>query len=198
MKPFDGHADQNRVLEIVAAILNGGPNKPLPKHAGTWLLEDPHRKKGSYGKAMQQAKLHLRRTLRILVDQWIDSGHDFAQNRKDIPKARSLFKRPSESFALEKYISGWLRRNPPTIGALSGFIGPPGSDLPDQPPMFLQVNAPQLNENLPPAQGGIFWGQELAGYWLLRLINCPIQRRFARCLDEECRSYFVYEHTRAE
>lgn len=192
MKPFDGYVDQNSIPRIVAKILNGGPNSKLPSHAGTWLLEDPARKKGNYGEAMQQAKTMLRSTLRQLVDQWVNSGRGFTPEGIDIPKERSLFKRPRENFALEKYISEWLGRNRPTIGMLSGHIGVPGG-LPDQPPMYLQFNPPGLDERLPPEHGGTLWGQELAGYYLIRLISSPAQRRFARCSEAGCGRYFVYK-----
>jgi ribosomal protein L44E len=191
MRPFDGYHDQKDIPRLVAVILNGSPEAKFPKHTGTWCLEDPKEIKRR-GEAMQVAKQHLRSTLRQLVDQWIDSGRGFVPENADLAKERSLFKRPQHAFALEKFISGWLARNPPKIGLLSGNLGVPGG-IPEQPPIFFQINPPGLDEHLPAQPGGMAWGVELAGYWLLRLISCPIQKRFARCSNDGCRKYFVYE-----
>jgi hypothetical protein len=196
MQPFAGHHDQNEIPGLVALILNGSPDTRLPYHAGTWCLEDPKEIKSGRGEAMRVAKQSFRHALRKRVDQWIDSGRDFkADSEARIePKKRSLFKRSPSSFALEYSLTPWLKRNPPKIGMLSGYVGIPGG-LPDQPPIFLQFNPPGLDESLPPVHGGCLWGNELANYWLFRLVSSPRQRCFARCSNEACKQYFVYKRT---
>jgi hypothetical protein len=96
---------------------------------------------------------------------------------------------------LGNLITDWLRDNPAKVGALSGHVGIPGG-IPDQPPIFLQFNPPQLNESLPTEQGAALWGRELATYWLMRLIASPAQKRLARCAI--CKRYFVYQRARAQ
>jgi len=197
MLPFAGHHDQAKIPHLVAEILNGEPDTTLPSHVGTSLLEDAKGNRPEYREAMLVAKNHLRITLRQLVDQWIDSGRGFVDGAAEVPNGRSLFQRPVHSFALHNYLSGWFQRNPPTIGLLSGQPATHGG-FDEQPAMFLQFSPPQLNENVPPELGGILWGQELAGYWLVRLINCPAQTRFARCTETGCGHYFVYQRSRKE
>jgi len=127
MQPFAGHHDQNEIPGLVALILNGSPDTRLPYHAGTWCLEDPKEIKSGRGEAMRVAKQSFRHALRKRVDQWIDSGRDFkADSEARIePKKRSLFKRSPSSFALEYSLTPWLKRNPPKIGMLSGYVGIP-------------------------------------------------------------------------
>jgi hypothetical protein len=161
----------------------------------TWSLENPRDKKGNYGVAMQQAKPYFRKFLRELVDQWIDSGHRFRSDVADVPKERSLFNHPSHVSTLGNLIQNWLKRNPPSIGALSGYVGFPGG-LSDQPPIFLQFNPPKLNEDLRPEVGGVLWAKELATYCLFRLIASPAQNRLAFC--SKCNRYFVYQRARAQ
>ena len=196
MLPFAGYVDQARIPHLVAQILNGRPDSQLPEHIGTWLVENPTGKHGKYGEAMQEAKLHLRLTLRQLVDQWIDSGHGFVPDVIEVPKARNLFKRPERNLALANFLSERSKRNPPTVGTLSGHPGIPGR-IEEQPVMYLQINPPGLDKRLPAPMGGIKWGQELAGYWLRRH-HCPTQKRFARCTEPGCGRYFVYDRAKRE
>jgi hypothetical protein len=156
--------DKRRVLDVIVAMLNGH-YVPRFDHPG---MEE------RFGiKAARRGKEEFLRTLRRLVDQWIDSGKSGPDRITDSPQDRDMHQVPPgyerPLFAIR---ADWLGRNPPRwMLNRNGLV-----DVSNHPPPFdpLDLDA---------------GARDQAGYYLEVLLDSPARERLSRC--DDCRSYFV-------
>jgi hypothetical protein len=159
-----------RLSFIVVDILNG-------RYAS--VLNHPLVRERIGPEAVARAKTELTASIRKLVDQWIDSGKSGTGNITDTPEDRTLGRIPQgyEQALLDTLLE-WLGRNTPRIALMSDGT------------VSVYENHPDMN-----ALGPELWARETAIFWFQKLMESSWQYRLARCSNDSCRKYFLYQRT---
>ena len=153
---------------IVAEILNGGEHWFENLYTEEWG-EDVAR----------GADDLLRRALRKLVDQWIDSGRDHRNRQCQTMSARDASKIPPgyNQSLFDILAASWLRICPRVCllhdGTRTVVSNPPQPD-----PKNIESST-----------------HELATYWVMELLQTPGAHSLACCENPGCQRYFEYERT---
>jgi hypothetical protein len=144
----------------------------------------------SFSSVPKRLRAALTRSLRSLVDQWIDSGR--GADGVDAPRTRSVYWLPaSAAKPLCDVLLGWQRRHAAEMDVLPGgerviTMGKPKRSPAADDPLGLAYDP------LPESE----WeAGEIAIYWLQELLESPDSCRIGRCDNPECRRYYLRQRT---
>jgi hypothetical protein len=158
-------------LDVILSYLNGG------RHWGRLILPDFARKYTR--EEIIRTDAEFLKTLRALVDQWIDSGIN--EDGIETPSSRYVRGLPKGySESLFDILHRWLGRNmPKTVLMNEGKIG----ILDQRPNLYgeLELDA---------------YAHESAIFYLKELLECPAPHRLGKCRNPKCRTYFIRKRAR--
>src|SRR5271157_4593137 len=158
------------VLGGIVGLLNSG------RHWG-WL-DHPLIAKNYTPEGILHADAVFLKTLRALVDQWIDSGIN--EDGTETPSSRYVRGLPKGySESLFDILHGWLCRNMPKPALMNdGRIA-----ILDQPPNPHGLEAEE-------------YAREAAISYFKELLESPVPHRLGRCKNPKCRTYFARKRER--
>jgi hypothetical protein len=169
----------------VACLLNGAV---LP-HNGEVLP--------SFSSVPKVLRMALGRSLRSLVDRWIDSGR--SPDGVDKAHSRSVYWLPAGGAEpLCNVLEAWNRRHAPDVVVLpSGErdvrMGKPKRDPKDPENWDWASLMSMTYDPLPSSERE---AAEIAIYWLQKLLESPDSYRIARCDNPDCRAYYLRARVR--
>jgi hypothetical protein len=150
------------VLGMTVERLNNG------RHWG-WL-DHPHVAKNYTPEGILRANATFLKTLRALVDQWIESG--VREDGIDVPSSRYVRGLPKGySESIFDVLHGWLGRNMP------------------KPALMNDGRIAILDQSPRPGLEAETYAREAAIFHLKELLESPAPHRLAKC--KNCRNYFA-------
>jgi hypothetical protein len=178
----------NLVLQILAGRDPGVVEALLPFETQVRSYPDTLGSLLAEADSLPQIQSRMISTMRVLAGLWIDSGKDAANPGIDAPAQRNvMFARSEDSPSLHNYLVHRLFDRHPRFMQITskGKLGVSDEFPHIQPhPLDHTYDQTSLED----------WGERLALYFFVQLLDSPYSLHLSRC--DDCGAYFAYERAR--